>query len=164
MILPNENGITTVIRLGLENAGISSNAVDYISAHATATKMGDIIEARSIRKIFGNRPMVTGLKGYMGHTMAACGAIETVMTLYMMAEGFVAPTLNLKQVDKRCSSIGHVTEIKEKISVLHKFKISLSAGSIPHCSLSAHKPERNQSGRIKLNQEPSDRNISLLNK
>ncbi len=114
MILPNKNGMTAVIRLALDNAEIPPETVDYISAHATATKMGDIIEAQAIRDIFGNRPMVTGLKGYMGHTMAACGAIETVLTLYMMDAGFVAPTLNLKQVDKRCAGIGHVTKLKEE--------------------------------------------------
>ncbi len=114
MILPNKNGMTAVIRQALDTAEIPPEAVDYISAHATATKMGDIIESQAIAKIFGPRPMVTGLKSYMGHTMAACGAIETVMTLYMMAEGFVAPTLNLKQVDERCADIGHVTALKEK--------------------------------------------------
>ncbi|RUA03472.1 MAG: 3-oxoacyl-ACP synthase, partial [Deltaproteobacteria bacterium] len=113
MILPNKDGMTAVIRQGLECAEISHDAIDYISAHATATKMGDIIESQAIREIFGDRPMVTGLKSYMGHTMAACGAIETVMTLYMMADGFVAPTLNLEQVDDRCAGIGHVTELRE---------------------------------------------------
>jgi 3-oxoacyl-[acyl-carrier-protein] synthase II len=40
---------------------------------------------------------VTGLKSYMGHTMGSCGVIETILTLYMMQEGFVAPTLNLER-------------------------------------------------------------------
>jgi 3-oxoacyl-[acyl-carrier-protein] synthase II len=114
MILPNARGVTAAIRLGLENAGITSDAVDFVSAHATGTKMGDVVEAQAIHTIYGDRPLVCGLKSYMGHTMAACGAIETLLTLYMMQEGFVAPTLNLDEVDRRCAMIRHVTRLQEK--------------------------------------------------
>ena len=57
---------------------------------------------------------MVGLKGYMGHTMAACGAIETIMALYMMQEGFIAPTLNLEDIDERCAMIRHVQSIIEQ--------------------------------------------------
>jgi 3-oxoacyl-[acyl-carrier-protein] synthase II len=49
----------------------------------------------------------------MGHTMGSCGAIETILTLYMMQEGFVAPTLNLHEVDERCAMIRHARQITE---------------------------------------------------
>jgi 3-oxoacyl-[acyl-carrier-protein] synthase II len=75
--------------------------------------MGDVIEARAIENIYGKSPRVTGLKSYTGHTMASCGAIETILTLYMMENGFVAPTLNLKNIDSRCAGINHVTELAE---------------------------------------------------
>jgi len=109
LILPNVEGISRTIALGLENARIGPDQVDFISAHATGTKMGDVLEAQAIGRIFGRRPAVTGLKSYMGHTMGSCGAIETFITLQMMAEGFIAPTLNLEQIDERCSMIRHVT-------------------------------------------------------
>jgi 3-oxoacyl-[acyl-carrier-protein] synthase II len=111
LILPNLNGINNTLRLGLENAKINPEEVDLISAHATATKMGDIIEAQAINNVFGNHPFVVGLKGYMGHTMAACGSIETILALYMLQEGFIAPTLNLEEVDERCAMIKHVQKI-----------------------------------------------------
>jgi len=47
----------------------------------------------------------------MGHTMAACGSIETILSLYMLQEGFIAPTLNLEEVDERCAMIRHVQKI-----------------------------------------------------
>ena len=50
----------------------------------------------------------------MGHTMAACGAIETVLTLYMIQDGFIAPTINLDEIDERCAMIRHVTGLLEK--------------------------------------------------
>jgi 3-oxoacyl-[acyl-carrier-protein] synthase II len=49
----------------------------------------------------------------MGHTMGSCGAIETILTLYMMRDGFLAPTLNLEQVDKRCAHIRHVPGVTD---------------------------------------------------
>jgi 3-oxoacyl-[acyl-carrier-protein] synthase II len=108
LIFPNVDGITATLRIALEDARLDSGDVDFISAHATATKMGDVIEAQAIRKVFGERtPMVSGLKSYMGHTMGSCGVIETILSLYMMAEGFVAPTLNLDAVDPRCAMLRH---------------------------------------------------------
>jgi len=105
LILPNANGITETIRLGLKDAGIGPDSVDFVSAHATATKIGDVIEAQAIGRVYGDSPIVSGLKSYMGHTMGSCGVIETIITLYMMEEGFVAPTLNLDKVDERCAMI-----------------------------------------------------------
>ncbi len=110
LILPNTDGIGRTITQGLEAAGIRPGDVDFISAHATATKMGDVMEAQAIEKIFGAGPAVTGLKSYMGHTMGSCGVIETILVLHMMKEGFIAPTLNLRDIDARCSGIRHVTE------------------------------------------------------
>jgi 3-oxoacyl-[acyl-carrier-protein] synthase II len=114
LILPNIDGISQTINTGLENAGLRPEQVDFISAHATATKMGDVMEAQAIAKIFGDGPAVSGLKSYMGHTMGSCGAIETILTLYMMADGFIAPTLNLDTIDPRCSDIRHVRQLQEK--------------------------------------------------
>jgi 3-oxoacyl-[acyl-carrier-protein] synthase II len=114
MILPNLTGITNTLKLGVESAGVNPQDINLVSAHATATKMGDIIEAQAINAVFGNNPYVLGLKSYTGHTMAACGAIETIMSLYMMQEGFIAPTLNLEEVDERCSMIKHVQKILQE--------------------------------------------------
>jgi 3-oxoacyl-[acyl-carrier-protein] synthase II len=124
LILPSPKGVAEVIRLGLENAAIRPDQVDFVSAHATATKMGDIIEAKAIHSIYGDLPYVTGLKGYMGHTMASCGVIEAVITLHMMEHGIIAPTLNLEEVDERCAMIRHATKLYEfpiKIASIENF-------------------------------------------
>lgn len=111
LILPNLDGITTTLRLALDNAKIHAEDVDFISAHATATKMGDAIESQAINEVYGNSPWVIGLKSYMGHTMGTCGAIELIISLYMMEQGFLAPTLNLENVDERCAMLRHVNGI-----------------------------------------------------
>ena len=114
LILPNLAGITETIRLGLKDAKIAADDVDFVSAHATGTKMGDVIESQAIYNIYGNRTAVVGLKSYMGHTMGSCGAIETIIATYLMAEGFIAPTLNLEEVDERCAMLDHVTALREQ--------------------------------------------------
>jgi 3-oxoacyl-[acyl-carrier-protein] synthase II len=113
LILPNKDGITETIRLALKDAAISADEVDFVSAHATATKMGDAIEAQATGKVYGDSPVVTGLKSYMGHTMGSCGAIETIIAIYMMEEGFIPPTLNLEKIDERCAMINHAQNIIE---------------------------------------------------
>jgi 3-oxoacyl-[acyl-carrier-protein] synthase II len=113
LILPNIDGITETIRLALKDAGIGADSVDFVSAHATATKMGDVIEAHAMGRVYGDFPVVTGLKSYMGHTMGSCGAIETIITLYMMEKGFIPPTLNLDKVDERCAMVKHAKNLIE---------------------------------------------------
>ena len=113
LILPNIDGIKKTIELGLDSARLNPDQIDFVSAHATATKMGDVIESQAIGKIYGQLPLVSGLKSYMGHTMGSCGAIETILTIYMMQEGFVAPTLNLEEVDERCRMIRHTRQLTE---------------------------------------------------
>jgi len=113
--------------------------VDFISAHATATKMGDVIEAQAIGRIYGDSPVVTGLKSYMGHTMGSCGVIEMIVTLYMMHEGFIAPTLNLEKIDERCEMISHAVNLLEshiRIAAIQNFAF----GGVNTC-LIVKKPE-----------------------
>ncbi|MCP3887991.1 MAG: 3-oxoacyl-ACP synthase [Desulfobulbaceae bacterium] len=124
LILPNLEGITATLRLALEDAGITPGDVDFVSAHATGTKMGDVIEAQAIAAVYGDGPLVTGLKSYMGHTMGTCGVIEVILSLYMMEQGFIAPTLNLDNVDERCSMLRHTRELTEtetRISAIQNF-------------------------------------------
>jgi len=116
LILPNLGGIKQTIRLGLQSAEINAEEVGFVSAHATGTKMGDVIEAQAIYDVYGNRPVVVALKSYTGHTMAACGAIETIIAIYLLEEGLMAPTLNLDEIDSRCAMINHAVQVKESPS------------------------------------------------
>jgi 3-oxoacyl-[acyl-carrier-protein] synthase II len=124
LILPNMDGITRTLKLGLKDAAISADSVDFVSAHATATKMGDAIEAQATGKVYGDSPVVTGLKSYMGHTLGSCGAIETIIAIYLMEEGFIAPTLNLDKIDERCAMIKHAQHLIEtdiRIAAIQNF-------------------------------------------
>ena len=100
--------MVSCISLALKDAGVKPQEVDYISAHATATLQGDVEEADAIREIFGDRVPVSSLKGHMGHTLGASGAIELIAALKMMEQNIIYPTLNLEHIDSACAGIQHV--------------------------------------------------------
>src|ERR687885_3004897 len=72
------------IRLALEDGGLPASAIGYVSAHGTATDRGDISEARATREVLGSKAPVSAVKSYIGHTLGACGAIESWWTIEMM--------------------------------------------------------------------------------
>jgi 3-oxoacyl-[acyl-carrier-protein] synthase II len=92
----------------LKDAGRNADEIQHVSAHATGTTHGDEVEATVINKVYGPDVSTASLKGYMGHTMGACGAIEAIATLLMMQEGFIAPTLNLEIPDPSLRPLNHV--------------------------------------------------------
>ncbi len=98
----------------LDSAGMQVDDVDYINAHATGTPLGDAVEAQATADVFGERVPVSSTKGFTGHTLAACGAIEAIFSVQMMGRGFLVPTLNLEDVDPACGGIRHVLEIQER--------------------------------------------------
>lgn len=109
------------MREAIKDAGIVPEDVDYINAHATATLQGDKEEAEAIRGLFGDSVPVSSLKGYIGHTLGASGAIELIATLFMMEKGIVYPTLNLDNISPECQGINHVTKaIRKNVDVILK--------------------------------------------
>jgi 3-oxoacyl-[acyl-carrier-protein] synthase II len=117
----NYEAINFCIREALKSAGLTSKDIDYINAHATATIQGDKAEARAIRDIFGDSTPISSLKGYIGHTLGASGAIELIVSLIMMQKSRIYPTLNLVDPDKDCQGINHVMRLQEKkIDILLK--------------------------------------------
>jgi 3-oxoacyl-[acyl-carrier-protein] synthase II len=105
---PDEEGMRRVMGLALEDAGLSPAEIDYVSAHGTATESGDIAESRATHEVFGDRIPVSGMKGHLGHTLGACGAIEAWLAIEMMREGWFSPTLHLDTVDPRCGSLDYI--------------------------------------------------------
>lgn len=110
----NRESMVSCMRQALRDAGVEPKSVDYINAHATATIQGDQEEAEAIRDIFGESTPVSSLKGYIGHTLGASGAIELAGSLSMMERSVVYPTLNLKAVAPDCGGIDHVLQPRKK--------------------------------------------------
>jgi 3-oxoacyl-[acyl-carrier-protein] synthase II len=105
---PDPEGMEQVMRLALDTAGIAPEAVGYVNAHATGTETGDIAESRATHAVFGPRTPVSSLKGHIGHTLGASGALEAWLSIEMLREGWFAPTLNLEELDARCALLDYV--------------------------------------------------------
>ena len=105
---PDPAGMERVMRLGLESAGLGPDDIDYVNAHATGTEAGDIAESTATLAVFGANKPVSTLKGHLGHTLGACGVLEAWMTVEMLRDGWLAPTLHLDNVDERCAPLDYV--------------------------------------------------------
>jgi 3-oxoacyl-[acyl-carrier-protein] synthase II len=104
----NRASIIHCLTEALASANVSPRDIDYINAHGTATTHGDRVEAEAIGEIFGDTVPVSSLKGYIGHTLGASGALELIVSLAMMEKGTIFPTLNLERVAEDCEGIFHV--------------------------------------------------------
>jgi 3-oxoacyl-[acyl-carrier-protein] synthase II len=122
---PDVDGMEAVMRLGLADAGVAPGDVGYVSAHATATLQGDQAESEATRRVFGDRVPVSSLKGHLGHTLGACGALEAWLTLEMLREGWAAPTLHLERPDPECAGLDHVMggprPLRAELAASHNF-------------------------------------------
>ncbi len=118
---PDRQAMIQCMKTALMDASIKPEKIDFINAHATATLQGDTEEAAAIFEVFGSNTPVNSLKGYIGHTLGASGAIELAASIEMMNKSIIHPTLNLDDVDDKCSMIYHVkTKLKKNIKFLLK--------------------------------------------
>ncbi len=105
---PDRDSVGAVMKQALAVAGVDGGAIDYLNAHGTATEVGDVVESSATYEVFGNRVPVSTLKGHLGHTLGACGAIEAWATIEMMREGWFAPTANLDSPDPACGALDYI--------------------------------------------------------
>jgi 3-oxoacyl-[acyl-carrier-protein] synthase II len=106
---PEEETMRIVMELALQSAGLDPAAIGYVNGHGTATEQGDIAETRATSALFGPRMPLSSQKSYLGHTLGACGALESMFTIEMMRSGWFAPTVNLDHVDPRCGDLDYIT-------------------------------------------------------
>ncbi len=105
---PSVDGMSAAMRLALEDARLDASSVQYINAHATATKVGDICESLATQSVYGGDVPISSTKGHTAHTLGACGAVESIFCLAMLRDGFVPPTRNLDTADPDCAALDYV--------------------------------------------------------
>jgi len=107
---PDSGTMAKAISLALADAAVDPSAIGYVNAHGTATTLGDAAEGKATESVFGRMAVpVSTIKGYTGHTLGACGAIEAAMTIAMMNDGWFAPNLNLTEPDPACGENDFIT-------------------------------------------------------
>jgi beta-ketoacyl ACP synthase len=97
---PEGERASDAISRAIQLAGLTPADIDHINAHATGTVLGDLAEARAIRRALSDHaPAVYAPKAALGHSLGAVGAVEAVLTVQALRDGVVPPTLNLKNLD-----------------------------------------------------------------
>ena len=97
---PDAAGAISCVRHALEDAGLAPDDVGHVNAHGTSTPLNDLAEAKTLHAVFGDTvPPVTSVKGYLGHSLGAAGAIEAVVAVQSVANGVIPPTAGTTDVD-----------------------------------------------------------------
>ena len=96
---PMGRGTEIAVRAALRDAGRRPEEIGHVNAHGIATVDGDLAEARSLSRVFGDRTPVLGLKGYTGNCASGCGAVELIASLLGVREGKLPTTLNCQETD-----------------------------------------------------------------
>ncbi|ELA8167850.1 beta-ketoacyl-ACP synthase [Vibrio parahaemolyticus] len=117
------------MEMAMQNAGITAEKIDYVSAHGTATDRGDIAESNATANALGKVP-ISSLKSYFGHTLGACGAIEAWLGLEMMHTGWFNPTLNLENLDEQCGDLDYITGQGRELDVKYLMSNNFAFGGI----------------------------------
>jgi 3-oxoacyl-[acyl-carrier-protein] synthase-1 len=111
MVAPNPAGPARCMQQALATV---EDPIDYINAHGTSTPKGDLSELNAIRMAFPNKvPPVSSTKSLSGHSLGAAGVQEAIYTLLMQRHGFIAPTINVENLDENAADIDIVTSTRE---------------------------------------------------
>ena len=115
MVAPSGEGAERAMRMALEDAATRGvTGVDYINPHATSTPVGDVAETNAIHRVFGeDGPYISATKCLTGHSLGAAGVQEAIYSLIMMDRGFVAPSINITDLDPELPTVNVAREMVE---------------------------------------------------
>ncbi len=102
---PEGRGAYQCMKQALLDGHLDLNTVDYINAHGTSTPLNDKIETKAIKDLFMDHAStlsVSSTKSMSGHLLGASGALEAVICVMALKDGFVPPTINIKEQDPEC--------------------------------------------------------------
>ena len=93
-------GAYMAMKKALEEASIDPSEVSYINAHGTSTPMNDRLESMAVMNLFGDKTPVSSTKSMTGHLLGAAGAVESIISILAIQEGFIPATVNTKEIDE----------------------------------------------------------------
>lgn len=118
MVAPSGEGGERAMRAALSSLP-NERKVDYINAHGTSTPVGDVGEIKAVRRVFykGNVPLVSSTKSMTGHSQGATGAQEAIYCLLMLEHDFIAPSINVENLDPALQPSEIATSLVEKANL-----------------------------------------------
>ncbi|WP_073015682.1 MULTISPECIES: beta-ketoacyl-ACP synthase II [Clostridium] len=127
---PNGEGAKKAMKLAIDEAGIKPEDIGYINAHGTSTPYNDKFETLAIKNLFGEKAYdvaVSSTKSMTGHLLGAAGAVEAIVCLKTMEEGFIPPTIGYKEKDEECD-LDYVPNVGKEKNVEYTLSNSLGFG------------------------------------
>ena len=112
MVAPSGEGAVRCMKMAMQGL---DTPIDYLNTHGTSTPVGDVKELGAIREVFGdNPPYISATKAMTGHSLGAAGVQEAIYTLLMLEHSFIAPSINVEQLDDAAKGMNIVTQPTEK--------------------------------------------------
>jgi 3-oxoacyl-[acyl-carrier-protein] synthase II len=129
---PEGEGAQRAMRAALQDAKLNPEQVDYVNAHGTSTPVGDILELKAIRHVFGEYAQkglwVSSTKSMTGHLLGAAGGIEALFSVLALHEGVVPPTINLDSPDPEAAGFDLVPHEARNRALTHVLSNSFGFG------------------------------------
>tara|TARA_B100000315_G_C14539157_1_gene569997 strand:- start:59 stop:1273 length:1215 start_codon:yes stop_codon:yes gene_type:complete len=111
MVAPSGEGAVRCMKQAMQGL---EGGIDYLNTHGTSTPVGDVKELGAIQEVFGgNSPMISATKAMTGHALGAAGVHEAIFSLLMLEHNFVAPSINIDELDEQAEGLNIVTERKD---------------------------------------------------
>lgn len=112
MVAPSGEGAVRCMKMAMNGV---DTPIDYLNSHGTSTPVGDVKELGAIREVFGdNSPAISATKAMTGHSLGAAGVQEAIYSLLMLEHGFIAPSINIEELDEQAAGLNIVTEPTER--------------------------------------------------
>lgn len=119
---PEQLTMRRAMELALDDANLQPEAIGYVNGHGTATEQGDIAETQATQSLFGSRMPISSQKSFFGHTLGACGALESWFSIEMLNRDHYIHTLNLDSIDPRCGELDYLVGAPR--SMQHEFVVN----------------------------------------
>ncbi|HBN1643988.1 beta-ketoacyl-ACP synthase I [Escherichia coli] len=112
MVAPSGEGAVRCMKMAMHGV---DTPIDYLNSHGTSTPVGDVKELAAIREVFGDKsPAISATKAMTGHSLGAAGVQEAIYTLLMLEHGFIAPSINIEELDEQAAGLNIVTETTDR--------------------------------------------------
>ncbi|ALB55703.1 beta-ketoacyl-ACP synthase I [Cronobacter universalis] len=112
MVAPSGEGAVRCMKMAMHGV---DTPIDYLNSHGTSTPVGDVKELGAIREVFGdNTPAISATKAMTGHSLGAAGVQEAIYSLLMLEHGFIAPSINIDELDEQANGMNIITAPVER--------------------------------------------------
>lgn len=112
MVAPSGEGAVRCMKMAMHGV---DTPIDYLNSHGTSTPVGDVKELAAIREVFGDKSTaISATKAMTGHSLGAAGVQEAIYSLLMLEHGFIAPSINIEELDEQAAGLNIVTETTDR--------------------------------------------------